>query len=153
MGPISQLLAEHGVTYSRARDAVWLVVSSGRGDGPRWDAGTLLATLGIDLEEIRNQVEARFGPNALHQLYTSEVGWNLRPRGPLCDPQLTPQLKRTLDKALGQCWDTAPPRMHEHLLLAALDAGSTGLGCVLGELGVSPPLLRAAVTAELQIAS
>jgi hypothetical protein len=93
-------------------------------------------------------VEARFGPNALRRLYASEVGWNLRPRG----PPPNPQLKRVLDKALGKCWDAAPPQMREHLLLAALDAGSTGLGWVFGELGVSPPLLRAAVTAELHVA-
>jgi hypothetical protein len=152
-GSAARLLAEHGVTAARARDAVWLVVGSGRGDGPRWDAGTLLATLGIDLDEIRRQVEARFGPDALHRLYTSEVGWNLRPRGPLCEPPPNPQLKRALDKALGKCWDNGPPQLYERLLLGALDADSAGLGRVLGELGVSMPLLRAAVAAELQIAS
>jgi hypothetical protein len=152
-GSVSRLLAEHGVTYLRARDAVWLVVSSGRGDGAQWDAGKLLATLGIDLEEIRRQVEVRFGPDAMHRLYTSEVGWNLRPRGPLCEPQLTPQLKRALFKTLGKCWNAAPPQLHERLLLGALDAESTGLAWVLGELGASMPLLRAAVATELQIAS
>jgi hypothetical protein len=71
----------------------------------------------------------------------------------LCGPQLSPQLKRAVDKAIGPCWDTAPPHLHEHLLLGALDAESTGLAWVLGELGVSMPLLRAAVSLELQIAS
>ena len=74
-----QLLAEHGVTLDRARDAVWLVVGSGRGDGPRFDSATLLATLGIDLDQIRRQVERQFGPDAIHRLYASEAGWNLRP--------------------------------------------------------------------------
>ncbi|MBL7490796.1 Clp protease N-terminal domain-containing protein [Frankia sp. AgB1.9] len=152
-GSTSRLLAEHSVTYPRTRDAVWLVVGSGRGDGPRWDAGTLLATLGIDLDEIRRQVDARFGPDPIHRLYTSEVGWNLRPRGPLCEPPLTPQLKRTLDNTLGRCWDATPPQLHQRLLLATLDAQSTGLGRVLDELDVSLPLLRAAVATHLPIAS
>jgi hypothetical protein len=153
MGPVSRLLADHGVAYARARDAVWLVAGSGRGDGPRWDAGTLLATLGIDLDEIRRQVETQFGPNAIANLYTGAVGRNLRPRGPLCGPQLSPQLKHAVDKTLGSCWDVSPPHLHQHLLLGALDVDSTGLAWVLGELGVSMPLLRAAVSAELQIAS
>ncbi len=151
-GPTARLLAAHGVTSARAREAVGLVVGSGRGDGPRWDAAALLATLGIDLDEIRRRVQARFGPDALHRLYTSEVGWNLRPRGPLCEPPPTPQLKRALDKTLGKCWDHGPPQLYEHLLLGALDTDSTGLNSVLTELGVAVPLLRAAATAELQIA-
>jgi hypothetical protein len=154
MGPTSRLLAGHSVTYPRARDAVWLVVSSGRGDGPRWDAGTLLGTLGIDLDEIRQAVEGRFGPDAIERLYTSEVGWNLRPRGPLCEPRLSPQLKQAVDTAVGRCWDhTGPPRLHERLLLAALEGQSKGLAAVLAELGVSVPLLRAAIAADIQIAS
>jgi hypothetical protein len=59
------LLAEHGITTQRTRDAVWLVVGSGRGDGPRFDPASLLATLGIDLEQIRRHVESQFGPNAI----------------------------------------------------------------------------------------
>jgi hypothetical protein len=33
-----------------------------------------LATLGIDLNEVRRRVQARFGANAIGQLYTSAVG-------------------------------------------------------------------------------
>ena len=149
----ARLLAEHDITTHRARDAVWLVVSSGRGDGPRFDSAALLATLGIDLDQIRRQVEMQFGPDAVHQLYASDVGWNLRPRGPLCDLVLSPQLKRAIDHALGHCWDTAPPQMHEHLLLSALESDSSAVAAVFDELGVSVSPLRGAVTAQLQIAS
>ena len=95
----ARMLAEHGLTTQRTRDAVWLVVGSGRGDGPRFDPATLLATLGIDLDQIRRHVEAQFGPNAIDNLYASPVGWNLRPRGPLCDLGPSPQLKQTVDNA------------------------------------------------------
>ena len=94
----ARLLAEHGLTTQRTRDAVWLVVGSGRGDGPRFDPATLLGTLGIDLDQIRRHIEAQFGPNAIHTLYASPVGWHLRPRGPLCDLGPSPQLRQTVDK-------------------------------------------------------
>ena len=149
----ARLLAEHGITTQRARDAVWLVVSSGRGDGPRFDPATLLATLGIDLDQIRGHVEARFGPNAIDNLYASPVGWHLRPRGPLCDLGLSPQLKRVIDHALGRCWDTAPPQLPERLLLHALDSDSKGLRGVLDELDTAAGALRAAVNERLRIAS
>jgi ATP-dependent Clp protease ATP-binding subunit ClpA len=148
-----QLLSEHRVTLDRARDAVWLVVGSGRGDGPRFDSATLLATLGIDLDQIRRQVERQFGPDAIHRLYASEVGWHLRPRGPLCDLPLAPNLKKAISGALGNCWDNAPPALHARLLVAALDAHSRGLTTVLHELGVDPEELRTAATAAFTIAS
>jgi hypothetical protein len=150
---VTQLLANHRVTHPQARDAVWLVVGSGRGDGPRWDAQALLRTLGIDLGEIRRQVELQLGPDAIDRLYSGPVGWNLRPRGPLCDLGLSPVLKRAVDSALGDCWGNAPPQLHERLLLGALDVNSDGLAAVLGELGVSAAVLRAEVEAELRIAS
>jgi hypothetical protein len=149
----ARLLVEHGLTTQRTRDAVWLVVGSGRGDGPRFDPATLLATLGIDLDQIRRHVEAQFGPNAIHTLYASPVGWNLRPRGPLCDLGLSPQLKHAIDNALGHCWDTAPPQLHERLLLQTLDSGSPAVSAVLRELAAPVGPLRAAVTARLRIAS
>ena len=149
----ARLLAEHGLTTQRTRDAVWLVVGSGRGDGPRFDPATLLGTLGIDLDQIRRHVEAQFGPNAIHTLYASPVGWNLRPRGPLCDLGPSPQLKQTVDNALGHCWDTAPPHMHQHLLLHSLDSDSPALRAALRELAAPTVPLHAAVTARLRIAS
>ncbi|MFB9319092.1 Clp protease N-terminal domain-containing protein [Cryptosporangium minutisporangium] len=148
-GSAARILADHGVTPASARGAVRRVIAADDGDGPRWDPGALLGTLGIDLFEIRRQVEERFGPDAIHQLYTGPVGWNLRPRGPLCDPPMTPQLKRALNGALGRCWDVTPARLGERLLLAALDADSAGLTRVLHLLEVEPGSLRTAVAAEL----
>jgi hypothetical protein len=150
---IAPLLENHGVTLPRARHAVWLVVSSGRGDGPRFDAATLLATLGIDLDQIRREVDRQFGPDALHKLYSGPVGWNLRPRGPLCDLPPSPNLKKAVSHALGVCWDAAPPQLDERLLLGALDSDSPALTAVLTELDVSAAQLRADVDARLRLAS
>lgn len=146
------LLANYDITTERTRDAVRLVVASGRGDGPRFDAATLLATLGIDLDQVRGRVQAQFGADAIHDLYTSPAGWNLRPRGPLCDLGLSRQLKGVLDCALGHCWDTAPSRLPERLLHHALDSESHGLAAALDELDTSIGQLRADLTTQLRIA-
>jgi hypothetical protein len=90
---------------------------------------------------------------SLHRLYASETGWNLRPRGPLCDLPLAPNLKKVISNALGGCWDNAPPALHPRLLIAALDTHSQGLTAVLHELGADPHELRAAAAAALKIAS
>ena len=148
-----QLLSERRVTLDRAREAVWLVVGSGRGDGPRFDSATLLATLGIDLDQIRRQVERQFGPDAIYRLYASEAGWNLRPRGPLCELPIAPNLKKAISDTLGGCWNNAPPALHPRLLIAALDSRSAGLTAVLDELGADPHELRTAATAVLKLAS
>ena len=149
----ARLLGVHGITTQRARDAVWLVVGSGRGDGPRFDPATLLATLGIDLDPIRSSVQAQFGPDAIHNLYAGAVGWNLPPRGPLCDLGLSSQLKRVVDAAVGRCWADAPPHLAERLLLHSLDSDSPAIGEVLEELGAPTQVLRATLSAELTIAS
>jgi hypothetical protein len=149
------LLGDHGVSYQRARDAVGEVVGSGRGDGPALDDGALLGTLGIDLEEIRRRVQARFGSDAIHDLYASEVGWKLRPRGPLYGPGMSPQFKRAVQNAVGRCWDRdkTPPQLEERLLLGLLEVDSAGLRAVLDELAVSPLRLRDSVANVLRIAS
>lgn len=152
---VAGVLVDHGVTYERARDAVGVVVGSGRGDGPALDAAALLGTLGIDLGEVRRRVQARFGSNAIGELYASPVGWNLRPRGPLCGPQMSPQFKQAVHSAVGRCWDRdkTPPQLEERLLLGALDVDSSGLRGVLAELAVSPLGLRERVASVLRIAS
>ena len=127
-GFVERVLAERGVTYQRARDALGLVVGSGRGDGPAWDATTLLGTLGIDLEEVRRRVQARFGPNAIGEL--------CRPSG--VEPAAAGPVVRAADESAVQAgraqrgwhfWDRnkTPPQLEERLLLGALDVDSTRL--------------------------
>jgi ATP-dependent Clp protease ATP-binding subunit ClpA len=151
---VVEVLADHGVTYARAQHAIQVVVGSGRGDGPARDATMLLSTLGIDLDDVRRRVEARFGPNAIGELYTSPVGWKLR-SGPLCGPGMSPQLKHAVQNAVGRCWDRdkTPSQLEERLLLGALDVDSAGLRGVLTELDVAPLSLRQSVAAALRIAS
>ena len=152
-GGVARFLEAHGAPLARARDAVWLVVGAGHGDGSRFDAATLLATLGIDLDEIRRQVERQFGATAMDDLYSGPVGWNLRPRGPLCDLPPNANLKRAVSDALGRCWNNATPHLPERLLLAALDSASPGLAAVLAELSVDASRLRGDLLGQVRIAS
>ena len=138
------ILADHGISLPAARAAVTSVVSSGAGDGPRWNAADLLATLGVDLPAIQRQMRAEYGPHAIDELYRSPVGRRL-PWGPLCGPQMAPGLKKALFGA------ERPARFPTtgHALLSLLDAGSGGLGAVLSALGSSTDLLRVAARERL----
>ncbi|MGI8449728.1 MAG: Clp protease N-terminal domain-containing protein [Streptosporangiaceae bacterium] len=139
-----EILAANGIRLPAARAAVTDVISSGRGDGPRWNAADLLATLGVDLPAIQRQVRADYGPNAITDLYASPVGRRL-PRGPLCGPQMAPGLR----KALSGNESRASFPTSGHALLSLLDAGSGGLAAVLEALGSGTEPLRLAVRERL----
>ncbi len=140
-----EILAGHRISLPAARAAVAGVISEGNGDGPRWNAADLLATLGVDLPAIQRQMRAGFGPHAIDELYRSPVGRHLS-WGPLCGPQMAPGLKRALFGS------ERPARFPTsgHALLSLLDAGSGGLAAVLAALGSSPDLLRLAATERLR---
>jgi ATP-dependent Clp protease ATP-binding subunit ClpA len=142
-----EILASQGISLPTARAAVAGVISSGRGDGPRWNAADLLATLGVDLPAIQRQMRAEYGPQAIAELYRSPVGRHLS-WGPLCGPQMAPGLKKALSGNEGR----ASFPTTGHALLALLDAGSAGLAAVLASLGTSPELLRLASTERLNCA-
>jgi hypothetical protein len=89
------ILAGNGIRLPAARAAVGSVISAGHGDGPRWNAADLLATLGVDLPAIQRQMRADYGPHVIDELYRSPVGRRL-PWGPLCGPQMAPGLKKAL---------------------------------------------------------
>jgi len=139
------ILADHKITLPSARAAVADVISSGRGDGPRWNAADLLATLGVDLLAIQRQMRADYGPHAIDELYRSPVGRRLA-WGPLCGPRMAPGLKRALFTEQG----CAGFPSSGHALLSLLDAGSSGLGAVLAALGSSSDRLRLAATERLR---
>jgi len=139
------ILAAQGIRLPAARAAVADVISSGSGDGPRWNAADLLATLGVDLPAIQRQMRADHGPHAIAELYRSPVGRHLS-WGPLCGPQTAPGLKKALFGGEGR----ARFPSSGHALLSLLEVGSDGLGAVLAVLGSSPDLLRLAARERLR---
>jgi hypothetical protein len=121
-----EILASQGITLGAARAAVADVISSGRGDGSRWNAADLLATLGVDLPAIQRQMRAEYGPHAIDELYRSPVGRRLS-WGPLCGPKMAPALKKALfGNEGGASFPTSG-----HALRSLLDAGSPAVAAVL----------------------
>jgi hypothetical protein len=140
-----EILATNGIGLPAARAAVADVISSGSGDGPRWNAADLLATLGLDLPAIQHQMRTDYGPHAIAELYRSPIGRHLY-WGPLCGLHMAPGLKKALFRGEGR----AGFPTSGHVLLSLLDAGSDGLDAVLAALGSSPELLRLAVKERLR---
>jgi Clp amino terminal domain, pathogenicity island component len=158
-GPVADLLADRGCGPEAVRAEILDYI--GEGD-PRHRARELLASLGIDLAEVRRRAEANFGSEAVAQ-----VALSTRPRRrhwpvvhrwwPGCDQGgpgssalldrdwlgLAPRLKHILDAARTTA---APAQATPHDLLAAILDEGKGVACrILVRRGVDLPELRAAV--------
>lgn len=138
-GIAGEVLGEHGVTPDRMRgEAVRLLAADGVAVTGGRDAAEALASIGIDVEEIRRRADDTFGPGQFHF-----------PR-PAYTQGAKKALELTLDeaKALGnEHVDT------EHMLLGLLAQGE-GVGVrTLGAVGVNPAELRAAVLARVGAAA
>jgi ATP-dependent Clp protease ATP-binding subunit ClpA len=105
---------------------------------PRLDADAL-ATIGIDLDEVRRHVEERFGPGALERTRT---GAYRLPLTPASNRALTVAAREARDRGR----DCAEP---EHVLLALLRDDGRGPASILRNYGLQPAHLRAAVLDEL----
>ena len=126
----ARLLGGFGVDAGAVRNDVVRIVGRGEDDIDR-DA---LATLGIDLDAVRERVERAFGPGALSRREGCRRGW-VGPRAPF-----TPRAKKALELTL-----------REGLALGARGLGSEHM--VLGLLregdGVAAQILTArSVTRE-----
>jgi ATP-dependent Clp protease ATP-binding subunit ClpA len=122
------------------RAAVEGAVDERRAGGRVSDA-VALATLGIDLDEVRRQVEEAFGPGALDR--TRAAGAGRRPRGGHIP------FDRAAKKALQFALREAVRLEHrhlgpEHLLLGLLQAGGAA-GEILAERGIGLDATRTAV--------
>jgi ATP-dependent Clp protease ATP-binding subunit ClpA len=126
-GPAVRVLADHGVTAERLRDEL---------GGSALD-GEALATLGIDLAEIRRRVEATFGPGALERGTPARKG----------HMPLTPRSKKALELALREALALGDRHIgDEHLLLGLLrDDRATAVG-MLRRAGADPARVRDSLT-------
>ncbi|MFE9556723.1 Clp protease N-terminal domain-containing protein [Streptomyces sp. NPDC006703] len=130
-----EVLTAQGLGLERARaETVRLLEAAGvpsTGGQPAKDA---LASIGIDVEEIKRQADSSFGPGAFHY-----------PR-----PAYTAHAKKALECTLREAKALGHDRFGtEHVLLGLLAAGE-GRGLdVLAALGADPSGLRAAVLARV----
>ena len=117
----AQVLADHGATARALRSRL----ASGGLDS------AALASIGIDLDEIRRRAEASFGPGALER--------GRRARGG--HVPFTPQAKKALELSLREAIANGDKEIaDEHVLLGVLREG--GANDLLRSVGVDPALLR-----------
>jgi ATP-dependent Clp protease ATP-binding subunit ClpA len=113
----------------------------GRGE-PDLDAGAL-ATLGIDLDAIRERVERTFGPGALSGRPGCRRGW-FGPRMPF-----TPRAKKVLELSLREAIALGDNFIGaEHILLGLLREGHGVAGDILRSRGADRAAVRDALQRE-----
>lgn len=139
--PVARVLAQHGLTKGRIRSYVCLVIGAGM-HGPRVDPRidpAALATLGIDLEEVRRRVEATFGAGALSS------GQPGKHRDDCAGRRFTPRAKRALQVALDEAQAEHRDRIvPAHIALALLSTDGVAAR-LLAHHHVTRAVMRAAL--------
>ncbi|TCK25457.1 Clp protease N-terminal domain-containing protein [Pseudonocardia endophytica] len=131
--PGADLLAEAGVDRQVVEDGL-------AGAGP--DHAEALATLGIDLDEVRRQAEETFGPGALDRTRAARGQW----RGGHIPFER--EAKKALELGLREAIRLGDRHIGtEHLLLGLLWPGSTA-HTILAARGVTLEGMRAAVAEQ-----
>lgn len=147
-----RVLRARGVTPERVGQQVARLIGSGNRGGsgrgtarraPALDADALGA-IGIDLDAVRERVEAAFGRGALERCAT---GPDPRHGGHL---RVTRQARRCLTRSFREAAkDPAGPRGAEHIALALLAMDASVPREILSALGVSARQLTAEIRAAL----
>jgi ATP-dependent Clp protease ATP-binding subunit ClpA len=128
------VLARHGLTHDAVVESVRVY---GRGDALDAEA---LTTLGIDLDAVRDRVEAAFGPGAL-DAEKSDV------RGHL---PFSPRAKKVLELSLREAIALKSKSIADgHIALGLLREGEGLAVRVLADRGVDPADLRRDLTTAL----
>jgi ATP-dependent Clp protease ATP-binding subunit ClpA len=148
--PGVRALAELGVTLDTARAAVGQMVGIGGLGAGDADA---LRTLGIDLDEVRNRVEAAFGPGALDRPPPHRAQRRLPWRRGRCQPgdlaghlPFMPRAKRALERSLREALALGDRHIGvDHILLGLLDPKGNMAVELLRHLGADPEAVRARV--------
>lgn len=145
---VGALFRDRGARPPVVEDAIAALIGTGPGDG---DDKVALATLGIDLDQVRHAVEATFGSGALEGATARGrrgLRRRLRRRRTSCTTAtgalpFTPRAKRCLEISLREALRLKHDHIGvEHLGLALLARDDTAAWAVLRRLGVDPPELR-----------
>ena len=143
-GPAAAALAASGLTHDRLCALVSEVIGRGL---PRHDADAL-ASIGIDIDEVRRRVEASFGPGALDRRARERRRWGQKP--------FTPRAKQALELSLRAALARGDRHIGpEHVLLGVLEATAKGGGAkdVLDRAGVPAERVHEALEAVLSPAA
>jgi ATP-dependent Clp protease ATP-binding subunit ClpA len=161
-GNTAELLAARDCRAENVRGEILSIIGRGRPSCRETDA--LLATLGIDLAEVRRRVESTFGSDAIpraaqrvrpRRRWPGHRWWPGCDRGRPCDSALAggpwlglaPRVKRVVEMAVARAAPAAATPLH--LLLAILDEGK-GVACqILAARNVDMVALHAAALEQL----
>jgi len=144
-GPAAAALEECGLSVARVRALLPTIPRKTSFSGePDPEA---LATIGIDIDEIRRNVETAFGPGALES--TKAARARLTRRGRRHIPFSGPA-KRALEFALREALELGHREIGpEHLLLGALRDPDAAADAVLREAGADPAEVRRTLLARM----
>jgi hypothetical protein len=141
--PVGEVAREYGVTPDRVAAQTERLLNGPRSVFDGLDAEAL-ATIGIDLQAVRNAVEANLGPAPAPRPRT----WRRRRVRLPGHLPVTGRARSCLDNAV-QDAERGGMRVAEHHVGAAVVAADGGLvPPILAALGVSPPQLRTAILAR-----
>ena len=128
----ARALAELGLSPSQIEADILTLIGAGEAPHPGIDADAL-ATLGIDLDQVRHTVERTFGPGALDRTAAG------------CTP-ICPRLKRAFELAAHEAGDEAI--LPEHLLVAVASVEGSVAAEILAGRGITADDLQASVAAD-----
>ncbi len=134
------LLAQRGLTAVRVRGEIERIVGRGARASvdPRIDP-VALATLGIDLDEVRRRVETTFGPGALAPKPGCRRG------GEYGHLPFTPRAKKSLELALREARSLGHDYISpEHIVLGLLRSNGVARH-ILSDHGIDPAVFRSPV--------
>jgi ATP-dependent Clp protease ATP-binding subunit ClpA len=133
--PVADVLARHGLTRATTLDAI------ARFSGAALDADAL-GSVGIDLDAVRERVEATFGPGAL-----DAPGPGRDPRGHI---PFTPRAKKVLELSLREAVALKSRSIADaHILLGVLREGEGLAMKVIHDRGIDAAALREEVRSAL----
>jgi ATP-dependent Clp protease ATP-binding subunit ClpA len=137
--PVAEVLIRHGLT----RDAVTSALAARLPDDLDAEA---LTSLGIDLDAVRETVEATFGPGAL-----DAVGPSCRRRARGGHIPFTPRAKKVLELSLRESIALKSTAIADgHIALGLLREGEGMAAKVIADRGIDAATLREEITAALR---
>jgi ATP-dependent Clp protease ATP-binding subunit ClpA len=135
-GPAARVLAEFGLRAQDLRSSILMIVS-----GEELDPDAL-ATLGIDLAEVRRATEAAFGPGALDSTGR---------KAPTGHIPFTNRAKTVLELSVGEAQRLKHGRVGSgHLLIGLLREGKGVAAKALADAGCDLDALRTEVTRSIE---